>query len=247
MTNTDLFGMTEEQKPRRFPVSTIGTARHRKCTYEEKSILTSALIKYLRLSDEPRSLEVFWRMKVVGVPDSYIVHRLCAFAWEDAEDDRALLFATALKTTGMEDIDNAMQRTILALCRCSKFWQSRQGADDEAKRIAIRECVKEEAKKGKLVIDDFPDFVKDRFTMQGRDLAKAGVKLNERFSGVIRGGCNLRAETIVYGAPSPDKPSLFDTDAVRESAEANQSVDQYLEERGMTVEEWKNTLQKTIN
>lgn len=244
MTNTDLFGMTEEQKPRRFPVSTIGTARHRKSTYEEKSILTSALIKYLRLSDEERSLEIFWRMKVVGVPDSYIVHRLCAFAWEDAEDDRALIFATALKTTGMEDIDNAMQRTILALCRSNKFWQSRQGADDEAKRIAIREHVKEEAKKGKLVIDDFPDWVKDRYTMQGRNLAKTGVKLSERYSGVIRGGNNLRAETLVYGKPSPDKPSLFDTAVVLDSAEAHQSVDQYLEEKGMTVEQWKNVLKK---
>jgi hypothetical protein len=175
------------------------------------------------------------------------VHRLCAFAWEDAEDDRALLFATALKTTGADDIDNAMQRTILALCRCKKFWDTRQGSNDEATRINIRESVKEQAKKGKLVIDDFPDFVKDRYTMQGRALAKQGVKMEERFSGVIRGGNNLRAETLLYGAPSPDKPSLFDTDAVRESAEAHQSVDQWLEKQGMTVEEWKDGLQKQIN
>lgn len=240
----DLFGQTPEQQPQRFPVSTIGTARHRKCTYEEKSITTSALIKYLRLGDEQRCIEVFWRAKVVGVPDSYIVHRLCAFAWEDSDSVEALTYATALRTTWQDDPDNAMTRTILALCRLPKFWMSRQGAEDETMRIKIRESVKEQAKKGKCVIDDFPDFVKDRFTMQGRDLAKAGVKISERFSGVIRGGNNLRAETLIYGHPSPDKPSLFDTDVVRESAEAHQSVDQWLEEKGMTVEEWKNSLQQ---
>lgn len=243
----NLFGQTPEQQPRRFPISTIGTKDHRKCTLEEKSILTSALIKHLRLGDAERSIEIFWRMKVVGLPDSYIVHRLCAFAWEDSNAPEALTYATALKTTWQDDPDNAMTRTILALARLPKFWQSRQGAEDETMRICVRERVKDQAKKGKLVVDDFPEWVRDIYCIQGR---MAGVKKNHpanRYTGIIRGGNNLRAETLAYDAPSPDRPSLFDTDAVRESAEQCISVDEWIEQKGMTVEEWKNGIQKTIN
>lgn len=209
--------------------------------------MTSALIKYLRLGDAPKSIEIFNRMKVVGVPDSYIVHRLCAFAWEDSNSTEALTYVAALKTTWQDDPDNAMTRTILALARLPKFWHSRQGAEDETMRLRIREEVLQLAKKGRLIIDDFPAFVRDRFTCQGRMLKKAGAAISELFSGTIEGGNHMRAQVLVYGSVSPDHPSLFDTDEVRESAARNLSVDEYLEERGMTVEEWKKMLQAHNN
>lgn len=231
----NLFGQTREQLPQKFPVSRIDSPDHRRCTSEEKSILTSALIKYMRLGDVERCIELYWRMRIVGVPQEYIVRRVCAFCWEDATGSEILTYATALQTTWQHDSDNAIMRTVIACCKAPKFFQSREEADLEMMRIRIREHVKEQAKQGKLVIDDFPDFCRDCYTIQGRFLgASKKDHPNNRYSGIAQGGLNLRYETLVYGQPSPEKPSLFGSEVVREAAEAHQSVDEYMEEHGMS-------------
>lgn len=229
----NLFGQTREQLPQKFPVSRIDSPDHRRCTSEEKSVLTSALIKYMRLGDVERCMELYWRMRIVGVPQEYIVRRVCAFCWEDAVGSEILTYATALQTTWVHDADNAIMRTVIACCKAPKFWSSRDEADLEAMRIRVREHVKEKAKKGKLVIDDFPAWVRDLYTIQGREALKEGKTLDCRYSGILRGGNNLRAETIAYGRASPDKPSLYDSEIVRESAKRHQSVDEYMEHIGM--------------
>jgi len=95
--------------------------------------------------------------------------------------------------------------------------------------------VKEQAKKGLLVIDDFPSFCRDHYTIQGRALGATRLSHpNNRFCGILQGGLNLRAETIAYGQPSPDKPSLYDSEIVRECAKRIQSVDEYMQEHGIT-------------
>ena len=244
----NLFGQTPEQQPRRFPVSTIGTKDHRKCTPEEKSILTSALIKHMRLSDIPRCMETYWKMCVVGVPQEYIVRRVCAFCWEDATGSEILTYATALQSTWIHDPDNAIMRTIIACCKAPKFWSDSEEAELEMLRINIREDVKERAKKGKLVNDDYPPFCRDCYTIQGRFLGAAKKDHpNNRYSGIARGGLNLRAETLAYGALSPDCPSLFDSNAVREAAEQQITIDEWIERKGMTIEQWRKSIHKAKN
>lgn len=241
----NLFGQTQEQQPRRFPISTIGTKDHRKCTSEEKSILMSALIKHMRLNDIPRCMETYWKMRIVGVSPEYIVRRVCAFCWEDATGSEILVYAATLQATWMHDTDNAIMRTIIACCKAPKFWNDPEEARLEMLRIKIREEMKEKAKKGKLVIDDYPDWCHDLYSIQGRYLGAARKDHpNNRYSGIVRGGLNLRAETLAYGVPRPDRPSLFDSKAVRESAEQQITIDEWIEEQGMTVEKWKNSLLK---
>lgn len=244
--NKNLFGQSREQTPQKFPISSIDRPDHRKCTPEEKSILTSALIKHMRLGAIERSIETYWKMRITGVPQEYIVKRLCAFCWEDATGSEILAYAAALQTTWQHDADNAIMRTIIACCKAPKFFHSREEADLEVLRIRVRESVKEQARKSLLVIDDFPAWCHDLYCIQGRVLG-AGNKAhpNNRYCGILQGGLNLRAETIAYDQPSPDKPSLYDSEAVRESARQRISVDEWIERQGMTVEEWKNSTQKT--
>ncbi len=243
--NKDIFGQTREQTPQKFPISSIDTPNHRKCTSEEKSILTSALIKHMRLGATERSIEIYWRMRIVGVPQEYIVRRLCAFCWEDATGSEILTYASALQSTWHHDADNAIMRTIIACTKAPKFWQSREEADLEMLRIRVRETVKEQAKKGRLVIDDFPDWCHDLYSIQGRYMgASKKSHPNNRYSGIALGGLNLRMETLIYGKPSPDKPSLLDSKVVNEASQSYMSVDEYIEANGMILDEVKGQLQE---
>ncbi len=243
----DLFGQTKEQQPQRFPVSTIGTARHRKCTAEEKSITTSALTKFMRLGMIDRSIQVYARMRILGVDPAYVVRRLCAFFWEDAVGIEAAQWAAALDQSYRHDTDNAIERSIIAACKSPHFWDHdrqrdidpRSESELEADRLRIKHEEEAKAKRGAMVIDDFPDYCHDVYCIQGRRQGVTEKHSNCRYSGIIRGGINLRAETICYGRPTPEKPSLFNSDPVVKAAKEWKSLDQWMRENGYDEEKLK--------
>lgn len=248
MTATNLFGEAPEQQPQKFPISYIGTKNQRQCTSEEKSILTSALIKYMRLGDIDKCIEIFWKMQITGVPQSYMVRRICAFTWEDAVGGEILVWGNALHDTWQHDSDNAIMRTIIACCKAPKFWDwewpnkvysdIRNEHELEVARIRIREEVKQKAQEG-IVIDDFPYWCHDHYTIQGRYLGATKLDHpNNRYSGILQGGLNMRAETIAYGRTDPTKPSLFHMPEVVEATQKRMSMDAYLREKGMSNDDF---------
>ena len=249
MVDTNLFGERPEQQKQKFAVSYIGTDKQRPCTSEEKSILTSALIKYVRLGDIDKCIEIFWKMQIVGVPQSYMVRRICALAWEDCVGGEILVWANALHDTWQHDSDNAIMRTIIACCKAPKFWQEdwpshpdcdrRNEAELEVARIRIRETTKKRAQEG-IIIDDFPYWCHDHYTIQGRYLgASKKEHPNNRYSGILQGGNNLRAEVLAYGRPTPEKPSLFQMPEVLEATQKMVSMDALLVEKGMSRDDFK--------
>ena len=228
MTNqTNLFGEGSEPKKKSF--------------YNHYDLL-SWLIKSMRVGDVEQSIHVLWLMLCEGIPQKVIAKKLVDFSSEDAIEPESFNFAfnaySYIKEVGQET--KTLSRVVIHLCRAEKHYSSASEHEFEVKRIYIREKIKASYRKG-IKPMEVPVWVYDIYTSTGKAKKKSGQRIDERFSGVLKGsGLFCRALYFRDGIIDPARSQMENLESKHlESCQREKlTVDGYLERHQITAEQF---------
>ena len=207
--------------------------------FYNKYDLISYLIKSIRIGDKQRAIEIMWAMLSEKIPELYIARKLVHFASEDSVGSEAFLYAKGvhdfIKDNGSEI--NSLSRLVLSLCDSPKFRQSEDEHYRELTRIEIRERIKKNYTKGVKPFE-IPWYVYDQYTSIGKRLQKQWGVIDERVSGVLRGGYAMRALRLQYGCLELEKSNIsFPTNEhIQYCMDNHISLDEYLRESKVSLD-----------